>query len=133
MEMCKRNILYWCKNYVYTDKNSSLFFDEVNIIPMIPFPFQEELITEVWKSIIEGTKPVSERIDFTNIFIEKSRQNGVSWWMVAIFMYLFIFHNHKYLMLSQKEDDVDKAGDMKSLFEKARFIVRNLPTWMLPE
>lgn len=133
MEMCKRDILYWCKNYVYTDKNSSLFFDEVNIIPMIPFPFQEELITEVWKSIIEGTKPVSERIDFTNIFIEKSRQNGVSWWMVAIFMYWFIFHNHKYLMLSQKEDDVDKAGDMKSLFEKARFIVRNLPTWMLPE
>ena len=87
MEMCKRDILYWCREYVYTDKNSSPFFDEVNIIPMIPFPFQEELIIEVWKSIIEGTKPVSERIDFTNIFIEKSRQNGVSWWMVAIFMY----------------------------------------------
>lgn len=133
MEMCKRNILYWCKEYVYTDKNSALFTDGTSIIPMIPFPFQEELITELWKSIIEWAKPVSERIDFTNVFIEKSRQNGVSWWVVAIFVYGFIFHNHKYLMISQKEEDVDKTGDMKSLFEKARFIIRNLPTWMLPQ
>lgn len=58
---------------------------------------------------------------------------GVSWCMVVIFMYGFIFHNHKYLCISQKEDDVDKSGDMKSLFEKARFIIRNLPNWMLPE
>lgn len=133
MEMCKRNILYWCREYVYTDKNSALFTDGTSIIPMIPFPFQEELITELWNSIIEWAKPVSERIDFTNVFIEKSRQNGVSWWVVAIFVYGFIFHNHKYLMISQKEEDVDKTGDMKSLFEKARFIIRNLPTWMLPQ
>lgn len=133
MEMCKRNILYWCKNYVYTDKNSALFTDNANVIPMIPFPFQEELITEVWESIIEGTKSVSERKNLTNVFIEKSRQNGISWWVVAIFVYGFIFHNHKYLMISQKEDDVDKWGDMKSLFEKARFIIRNLPSWMLPQ
>lgn len=25
MEMCKRDILYWCREYVYTDKNSNLF------------------------------------------------------------------------------------------------------------
>ncbi len=133
IEMCKRDILYFCREYVYTDKNSALFSDEANIIPMIPFPFQEELIIEIWKSIIEWTKPVNERQDFTNVFIEKSRQCGISWWMVAIFVYWFIFHNHKYLMISQKEDDVDKTGDMKSLFEKARFIIRNIPTWMLPE
>lgn len=133
MEMCKRDILYWCREYVYTDKNSALFIDNANVIPMIPFPFQEELITEIWSSITEWAKPVSEREDFTNVFIEKSRQNGISWWVVSILVYWFIFHNHKYLMISQKEDDVDKAGDMKSLFEKARFIVRNLPSWMLPQ
>jgi hypothetical protein len=25
IEMCKRNILYWCREYVYTDKNNTLF------------------------------------------------------------------------------------------------------------
>ena len=58
---------------------------------------------------------------------------GISWIIVAIFVYGFIFHNHKYLILSQKQDDVDKIGDVKSLFEKARFIIRNLPNWMLPK
>jgi len=57
---------------------------------------------------------------------------GLSWLIVGIFVYWFLFHDHKYLMISQKEDDVDKPGSMKSLFEKARFILKNIPQWMLP-
>lgn len=134
MEMCRRNILYWFNTYAYTDRNMELFSsDEANSIPFILFPFQEELVTETWKSIVEGTKPREERIELTNVFLEKSKQMGVSWIIVAIFIYGFIFHNHKYFMITQKEADMDKAGDMKSLFEKARFIIRNLPSWMLPK
>lgn len=134
MEMCKRSPLYWFKNYSYTDRNAELFSSETSTaIPFIPFPFQEELITELWKSITEWTKPRNERTELTNVFLEKSKQMGVSWVVVALFVYWYIFHNHKYLMITQKEDDMDKWGDMKSLFEKARFIIRNLPQWMLPE
>lgn len=134
IEMCKRDILYWFKTYAYTDRNMELFSsDEANSIPFIPFPFQEELITEIWASIVEWTKPREDRKELTNVFLEKSKQMGVSWVVVAIFIYWFIFHNHKYLMITQKEDDMDKAGDMKSLFEKARFIIRNIPSWMLPK
>jgi len=52
IEYCKRDILYFFKNYLYTDKNSNLFSSEdPSVIPFIPFEFQEELILEVWASI----------------------------------------------------------------------------------
>tara|TARA_R110000868_G_C10869871_1_gene762183 strand:+ start:695 stop:1006 length:312 start_codon:yes stop_codon:yes gene_type:complete len=73
--LCKKNIMYFCNNFLYTDKNSNLFTgDEPSIIPFIPFPFQEEYILEVRKSIENGTRRAEERDDFTNIFVEKSRQ-----------------------------------------------------------
>jgi len=134
MELCKRDIFHWFNNYVYTDRNKSLFtLEEETTIPFIPFEFQREAIDEIWKSIIDGTKPIEKRTELLNVFIEKSRQCGISWLVVSIFVYGFLFHDHKYLMISQKEDDVDKPGSMKSLFEKARFILKNLPQWMLPE
>jgi hypothetical protein len=52
-ELCTRDILYFFRNYLYTDKNTNLFSsDEPNVIPFIPFPFQEELITETRSSIM---------------------------------------------------------------------------------
>lgn len=133
IELCKRDILYFFNNYLYTDKNTNLFNnDESNVIPFIPFDFQKECIKEIWSSIINWTKSLKDRTDLTNVFIEKSRQMGISWLIMAIFVYGYIFYNHKYLVISQKEDDVDKIWDMKSLFEKARFMLNNLPSWILP-
>jgi hypothetical protein len=125
--------LYWFKHYAWTDRNTSLFNSDVAwVIPFTPFPFQEEAIREIWSSIMTWTKPVWERTELTNILIEKSRQMWLSWLIIAIFVYGFVFHDHKYHVISQKEELVDKIGDMKSLFEKARFILKNMPKWMLP-
>lgn len=133
-ELCRKDILYRFKNYLYTDKNTNLYPAHYpSILPFIPYEFQEELITEVWESIQNGALPLEERTTFTNVFIEKSRQMWVSWILVAIFVYWFIFHNHKYHIISQKETDVDKIGDMRSLIQKGRFILNNLPNWMLPK
>ena len=124
IEACTIDILYYFDNYVRTDKNSTLYDESFpSVIPFLPYDFQRECISEVWDSIIK----------WEPVFIEKSRQMGISWLIVAIFVYWFIFHNHKYLILSQKQDDVDKLWDMKSLFEKARFIIKNIPKWMQPE
>jgi hypothetical protein len=133
-ELCRKDILYFFRNYLYTDKNTNLYpADYPAILPMIPYEFQEELVREVWESILNGALPLEERTCFTNVFIEKSRQMGISWLIMAIFVYWFIFHNHKYHVISQKETDVDKIGDMRSLLQKCRFIINNLPVRMLPK
>lgn len=135
IESCKADIMYFFNNYLYTGKNSTLFWPSVpDIVPFIPFPFQKELITEVWESIWEWNKPVTERKPdvLTNVHIDKSRQMGVSWVVCGIFVYWFIFHHHKYTVISRSAEEVDKLGDMDSLFEKMRFMLRHLPDWMLP-
>lgn len=94
-----------------------------NELPFIPYPFQEEMILEIRECIIE----------WEPVFIEKSRQLWASWVIMGIFVYWWNFHNMKFLALSQKQDDVDKLWDIKSLFEKARFMINNMPDWMLPK
>ena len=134
-EACKLDILYFFNNYLYTERNSTFFSNDIpSIIPFIPFEFQIEYITEVWESIVEGNKPVNDRKPWvlTDVFIEKSRQMGISWLTCWIYLYGFLFHGHKYTMISRTESEVDKSGDMDSLFEKIRFMIRSLPDWMLP-
>lgn len=132
--LCRADIMHFFNNYLYTDRNDSLFGQDVpRVMPFIPMDFQKELIVEVWSSIVNGTFSAKDRRDFTNVFVEKSRQMGVSWLIMAIFLYGRLFHGHKYHVISQKETDVDKIGDMRSLFEKLRFMINNLPQWMLPD
>ena len=123
-DLCSKDILYWFRNFVYTDRNSTLYDKDLpNEIPFIPYEFQEEMILEIRDAILNGDP----------IFLEKSRQMWASWVIMWIFVYWWNFHNMKFLALSQKQDDVDELWDMRSLFEKARFIINKLPVWMLPK
>jgi hypothetical protein len=52
MELCRRNPMHFFLNYLYTDKNSNLYWPEYpDVLPFIPYPYQEECIKEVWDSI----------------------------------------------------------------------------------
>ena len=84
---CKEDILYWFKTYARTDTNTSLYYGMPSAIPFIPYEFQEEAITEIRSSIYNGTLPPEERTELTNVFIEKSRQMGLSWIIMGIFVY----------------------------------------------
>jgi hypothetical protein len=54
IELCTRDILYFFRNYLYTDKNDTFFSKNTpQEVPFIPFNFQEEFILEVWESILE--------------------------------------------------------------------------------
>ena len=136
IEACKRDPKYFFNTYLYTEKNSTFFSNNAPTeVPFILFPFQEEYVDEVWDSIVQWSMPVSERRPWalTNVFIEKSRQMGISWVTAGIKVYWFVFHSHKYTLISRTEWEVDSPWDMDSLFEKMRFMMENLPEWLIPE
>lgn len=86
--------------------------------PFIPFPKQEELLQWLLDRMHNGEDGL----------IEKSRDEGVSWLTVSLGCTLCIFiPGFKVGVGSRKEDYVDKLGDPKSLFWKAREFVDNLP------
>lgn len=65
--------------------------------------------------------------------VEKTRDAGVTWLTVgyAVSMFLFV-EGFMAGFGSRKEELVDKSGDDKSIFQKARFFMRNVPAVFMP-
>lgn len=123
MEKCRRDIKFFFEHFLYTDRNKLFEYLEIQDMPFMLFDYQKEAVDEIWRCIVEGKK----------VFIEKSRQLGLSWIICGIFLYGFLFHGHKYTMITMTQDELDKTWDIDSLFEKIRYMIRLLPGWMLPE
>lgn len=92
-------------------------------MPFILFPKQEEFIDWLvarWKGREDG-------------LVEKSRDMGLSWLSVAIAVWMWLFHEGSVVGFgSRKEEYVDKLGDPKSLFWKARQFINYLPPEFQP-
>jgi len=92
-------------------------------MPFILFPKQEEFIDWMvarWKGREDG-------------LVEKSRDIGLSWLSVAIAVWMWLFWEGAVVGFgSRKEEYVDKLGDPKSLFWKARQFINHLPQEFRP-
>ena len=93
-------------------------------MPFVLFPKQEEFIDWIyarWTGREDG-------------LAEKSRDMGVSWLCVGFAVWMFLFHPGTVAGFgSRKEEYVDKAGDPKSLFWKARMFINALPPEFRPQ
>lgn len=87
-------------------------------VPFIPFPRQiewMEWVLDSWRNRRPGVTP-------------KSRESGVSWMAIALSCTLCNFRDNLAIGFgSSKLELVDKLGDPKSLFWKAREFMINLP------
>ena len=92
--------------------------------PFCTYEFQDLAI----KFLIEGIVQGDDRL------IEKARDMGVSWIVIGIFVWLWL--NPKggadFLLGSRIEDYVDERGNMRTLFEKVRYLLKRLPKWIMP-
>lgn len=96
----------------------------IPVIPFIPFPRQEEFLKwlyDMWANSESG-------------LVEKTRDFGASWLCGAFAATMFIFNpGFTAGFGSRKEELVDKKDDPKSIFEKIRFFIDNLPAEFMPE
>lgn len=92
------------------------------LMPFVLFPRQVELlewILERWRGAENG-------------LIEKSRESGVTWCAVALSSALCLFHQGMAVGFgSNKLESVDSIGNEKSILEKARIFLSNLPAEFL--
>ena len=120
-QFCKHNILFWIDLFCWTKDPRK----KPDILPFICYEsYQEEYIREIEKAI-------ENQYD---CLTEKSRDMGVSWMVLFVFMHKWLFEDGSdFRVGSRKEEFVDRANDIDTLFEKVRFNIGRQPIWLMPE
>ena len=116
---CKEDPIFFFNMFLWT-YNPRLATPHV---PFITYPYQDDFI----KQIVESVEV------WVDVWIEKSRDMWLSWVMLGIFLWWFLFKEWSVLLGSYKEDYVDAQGNMDSAFERLRYMVKRLPKQMRPK
>lgn len=118
--LCKNDPVHWISNWVYAhDPRESAAY-----VPFDPFPKQCEFIE--WM--------IEREAERRSGLCEKSRDAGITTLGAAYGAHGLTFREGFRMGFgSQKLEYVDHLGDPKSIFEKIRFILRQLPEWMMPK
>lgn len=117
-EMCRRDVLFFINTFVliYEPRSGDIF-------PFNTYAFQDETIVKV-----------RDAIGNTDVGIEKSRDQGATWMILALFLWYFLFNSDQSFMLTSRNADlVDKAGSRDALFAKLDFMLKNLPGCLRPK
>jgi len=90
-------------------------------LEFVPKRFQRVVIDTVLDAIRRGY----------DLSIEKSRDMGITWIVLCVFVYLWLWDDHcDLLVMSKGEKAVDNRGDMNSLFERIRWQLRMIDQTM---
>lgn len=118
--MCRNDILYWVNIFAATynpRKNPAT-------IPFITYEYEDKLLLDLVAAVEKQE----------DILVDKSRDMGVTWCVLLVFTWFWCFKGEgfDFLVGSRKEQYIDTIGNMDTLLEKIRFLIRNMPVWMRP-
>ena len=120
--LCSEDPLFYINTFcnTYSPKDSVSGYP---LTPFITYEFQDEAIIGILDCINSGRDGATP----------KSRDMGASWMGLAGLEWCWHFRDFlSFLMVSRKEDLVDKKGFPGSLFWKIDFLHRYQPKWLLP-
>lgn len=116
--MCRRDLLFWINTFCWTYDPRKI----PSVVPMVTWEFQDRML-----------KKIEQCIGVSDLVVEKSRDMGVSWAVIyAILHRVLYYENQSFLIVSRKEDLVDKPDDPDSLFWKLDFAIKYMPEFLLP-
>lgn len=116
--MCARDIHFWI--------NTFLWIYEPRTPATLPF--------NTWEFQDEGIAATQEAIGKHDLLQEKSRDMGCSWFILATFVHFWqFFEYYNFLLVSRKEDLVDKTDDPDALFWKVDFLIAKQPSFLKPK
>jgi hypothetical protein len=122
-ENCRQSFDYFCDYWVWIHEPR---FPEMGLsakIPFVRFLKQREVTADIHLAYTSRQ----------NLLIEKAREQGISWLACAYLAWHWMFTpGFTAIIASEKEEKVDIIGTTKTLFGKIRYILYNLPPWMLP-
>ncbi len=119
IEVCRRDPVYWVNNWAWTFDPREAF----STLPFDLFPRQEEFIR--WLAD-------RDRLQESGL-AEKSRDVGFTWLCAAYAVHCLLFNEGDTTGFgSRKLELVDDLDNPDCIFEKLRFLLRNLPHWMQP-
>lgn len=118
--LAARDPAFFVEEFVWT-------YDPREDTPFIPFTLFEKQ-REALRWILDCETRGVDGI------IEKSRDAGATWLTAAYAVHRWLFRPGAAIGFgSRKLDLVDALGDPKTIFDKIRTIIRNLPSWLLLE
>ncbi len=115
---CRESLLFFTNVFLWTYDPRK----RVKKVPFVTWPFQNEAMLRIEKHIGES-----------DLLIEKSRDMGASWMILAAFMWRWMFFKgESFLLVSRNQSYVDDKNNPKSLFWKLDFMLSMLPPWLCP-
>lgn len=122
-ELCKRDLFHWIRYWAWTFDPRLASEGKSAHLPFLLFPRQTEMC-----QFIDARLAARE-----DGLIEKSRDIGFTWNAAAFSVHKWIWRDgFKTTFGSRVETLIDKRGEVDSIFEKLRYLIRNIPVWMVP-
>lgn len=124
IEQARRDPVWFINQFVYTLDPRNVAEGLPGDIPLTLRPKQVEYVR--W---------LDDRVQQRqNGLTEKSRDEGMTWVICAYYVHHWLFwKDFQGGIGSRKEMQIDRLGDMNSIFEKIRFILDRLPPWLKPK
>lgn len=120
---CKRDILFWLNCFCWVKETN--VGKKTGKLPFVLYPYQKRVVGEITNAIDKGK----------DIIIRKSRDMGMSYLMLYIFQWYWLFGNegNDFLIGSINAAKTDTQGNMTSLFEKLRYNLYSQPKQLMPK